>query len=180
MAERVRFPGDPKIAETGSGQEPQIPLNRAVPPTTVEMLQPDEDDELPAPPPRRVKGNIPPPDPEDEDESMDEEDDGGPAYSRERIGSRIGEGGPEAMAAIETVEKQLDTEDYVPCIFPKTIKLQDKGIMHEFGPGVHMVPVSLAGSKPSEMHWWLKAHKVKRTQRNPIPNPNKADEPEDV
>lgn len=171
MVERIKFAGDPTPGESGSGQAPQIPLNMTVPPVSVEML--DKKGE------GKAQENIAfnkkaPKQQVVDDEDDDEEDDDlveGPDYDRERIGARIGEGGPEATKDIEKVEEQLDTEEVVPCLFPKAVKVQDKGLMHTFAAGVHLVPVSLAGRTKKEMHWYLKAHGVRRTQKDPMPNP---------
>ncbi len=175
MAERIKFPGDPEIKETGSGQAPQIPLNPTVAPTSVEMLdkdgkeKPSENVDFHR---RPSSKNAPI---EDDDDDDDDIDDVGPNYARERIGSRIGE--PlEATQNVIQVEKTLDEEDVVPLLFPTKVSVQDKGLMHHFEPGVHLVPVSLAGLTKKDMHWYLKANGVKRTQRDPIPNPKRVDE----
>jgi hypothetical protein len=142
MARRVQFSGDPKEQETGTGRGPDIPLSQTVQPTSVEMLgagDPDAEQEL------------------DEEEVK-------PKYERERIGSRIGLP-VEGESAVDDVEHQLDTEDVVPMMFSREVRVQDKGLLHTWGPGVHMVPMSLAGDprdKNKPMHWYLKRHKVRR------------------
>jgi hypothetical protein len=172
MAERIKFAGDPQIMETGTGAEPQIPLSKTIPPVSVEML-PKDKAKTDKPEARRA----PTPAPDDDDDD-DLPDTAGPEYKRESIGARIGEGGPEATIALQEVEQTLDTEDVVPCLFPVKVSVQDKGLMHHFGPGVHLVPISLAGRTKKDMHWYLRAHKVRRTQRDPIPRPQL--EPEDA
>lgn len=167
MADRIRFPTDPAIQETGSGQAPQIPLNPAIAKTTVEMLNEDKPEEKPA-----TKAARKPPPSDDDDENTEEES--APEYAREQVGARIGL--PlEASQAASDVEQQLDTEDCVPCLFPTHVKLQDAGIMHTWAPGLHVVPVSLAGipgDKSKPMHWWLRRNKVRRAATQTIPNPN--------
>jgi hypothetical protein len=170
MTERVRFAGDPTIMETGTGAEPQIPLSKTIPPVSVEML-PKEKAKADT---RRAAA----PSQDDDDDDLIETV--GPEYKRESIGARIGEGGPEATIALQEVEQTLDDEDVVPCLFPTKVSVQDKGLMHHFGPGVHLVPVSLAGRTKKDMHWYLRAHKVRRTQRDPIPRPQLQLEPEDA
>lgn len=157
MVNRVKFPGDPVIQETGTGQAPQMPLNRNVAQTSVEMLNKTQ----------RGAANQEADDDEDQDEA-----DLVPEYSRERIGARIGEPLEQAQA-VDAIEHQLDEEDdQVPLLFPVKVKLQDKGIMHEWAQGVHMVPISLAGKDKKSMHWWLKSNGVRRAGA-PQPNPNK-------
>lgn len=170
MADRIKFPGDPTIPETGTGQEPQIPLNKAIPPTTVEMLDPDKDRKEPLPVASKGKQQramvI------DDDAEGDEEDET-PEYSREQIGARIGLD-VQSQQAVAEVEQQLDTEDCVPMLFPTNVKLQDAGIMHSWAPGMHMVPISLAGipgDKTKPMHWWLRRNSVRRAAKQTVPNP---------
>lgn len=109
------------------------------------------------------------PDPDDEDEDQDEEKP--PQYKREEIGPRIGLDTNEARASVAEAKEALDTDDVVPLIFPKEVRIQDRGIMHHFGAGVHLVPVSLAGKTPKEMHPWLKSNRVRRAGKA-MPNPN--------
>jgi hypothetical protein len=164
--ERIKFPGDPVIKETGSGKGAEIPLSPNVQGTSVEMLN----RETPA---ANKPGKQPrPSQSDDDDDNADivDQDEGAPEYSRERIGARIGEPVDAAQASGE-VEKQLDTEDCVPMLFPCHVKLQDAGIMHSWAPGVHLVPISLAGATPKERHWWLKNNKVRHAGK-PMANPN--------
>lgn len=120
---------------------------------------------------------------EPEPDESEEDEEKPPEYRREDLGPRIGAANPEAAqaAAIAVAEtkEQLDTEDVVPLIFSKPVSLQDKGIMHHWAPGVHLVPVQLAGRTPKEMHFWLKHNKVRRggkVMANPnAPEPAKAD-----
>jgi hypothetical protein len=151
---QTRFKGDPVPQETGSGKGPDIPLEKRVQPTTVEMLNQQGEDN-------------------DDDES-DELDDT-TNYTRERIGARIGQPLEEA-SKIEEVEQALDADDVVPLLFQKPVNLQDQGIMHHWSPGVHLVPVSLAGDKAEKlpMHWWLKHNKCKYAGKR-IPKPEPAD-----
>lgn len=142
--ERIRFKGDPEVQETGSGAAPQIPLNKNVQATSVEMLN-------------------------DEDDVDNGDDEAGPSYRRERLGARIGLPLEEA-SKVEEVEQELDTSDVVQCMFPKPVKLQHAGLWHEFGAGVHLVPTALAGRTKDDMHWWLKRNKVRRMGK-PMPKP---------
>jgi hypothetical protein len=180
-ARGVKFAGDPEVKETGTGQPVVNPLGSTVQPTQVEMLD-KNGDEAPVREPvdfrKPAKGSREA-DVDEDDEDEEEDEVAGPQYSRERIGSRIGEAGPEAMAEIDLIERNLDTEDVVSCLFQKPVNLQDKGIMHHFGVGVQLVPVSLAGETKKDMHWYLKAHGVKRMQKAPSPNPNMAMADED-
>jgi hypothetical protein len=155
----VRFKGDPIPGETGSGKGPESPLNNYISPTTVEMLNGQDGNGQDGP-----------------DENVDDDEDEGakPDYSRERTGVRIGVPMEEAQKVAE-IEEALDSEDVVPMIFSKALHLQDKGLMHHWGPGVHMVPVSLAGvqgDKSKPMHWYLRNNKIRRTGK-PLPSPNK-------
>lgn len=101
---------------------------------------------------------------------LESDEDAAPEYKREDQGPRVGadpEDAAKQMAAVGDLKKQLDGEDLVPCIFIKPVHLQDKGLMHHWAPGVHMVPVSLAGGKDTngvqhKTHWWLKDNKVRR------------------
>lgn len=138
--ERIRFQGDPEPMETGSGKGAEIPLDKRVRPTQVEMLN--------------QKGG------EDDDYGDNEEEGQAPNYTRENIGPRIGNPVEEAQK-VAALEQELDKNDVVPCLFPTKVQLQDKGLMHTWAPGVHMVPVDLAGDKPKEMHWWLKRNRVR-------------------
>ena len=166
MAERVKFAGDPVPGETGvPGSQPTIPLSGTVAPTSVEMLDKEDEEE-------KTKNFRPKPSPKGadiSDDDDDEEDEAGPAYSRERIGARIGQPVEEAQQ-VASVEETLDADDVVPCMFQRKVMLQDQGIMHTWEPGVHLVPVALAGRTMKERHWWLKRHKVRHTgpvQKNP-------------
>ena len=97
-----------------------------------------------------------------QDDAENEEDEAKPPeYKREEIGPRIGD--PiDASKAVQEVKEQLDADDMVPLLFPHEVRLQDKGLMHIWAAGVHLVPVSLAGRTPKEMHFYLRAHKVRR------------------
>ena len=97
------------------------------------------------------------PEPGDDLESIDEEV--GPVYTREEIGPRIGVSGGNPIADRGTVEKlkeELDTMDMIPLLFPHKVSLQDKGLMHHWEAGVHLVPVELA------KHAWLRTNKVRK------------------
>lgn len=172
MADRIKFAGDPEIKETGSGQEPQIPLPKSVAPTSVEMLNQEPEKERPKPDfsknAQRRAAAIAEENNDDEDE---DEVEAGPTYSREHIAARIGEPLEEAQS-IAAVEAQLNDDDVVPLLFPAPVKLQDKGIMHNWATGVHLVPVSLAGRSKKEMHWWLRHNGVRRAG-SLMPSPNK-------
>jgi hypothetical protein len=173
MAERVKFPGDPDIKETGTGQGPDIPLSKTVAPTTVEMLNQKGDDEDDETSPKPTKGKLSrgrkPADPSEDEDDEDDQDDG-PNYSRENIGARVGL--PlEEMQQASLVESELDKDDVVACLFPRQVRLQDKGIMHTWEAGTHMVPVAIAGRVPKDRHWWLKHHKVKHVGK-PMKNPD--------
>ncbi len=174
MAERVRFPGDPEIRETGTGQGPDIPLPKTVAPTSVEMLNQsdDEDHAQTASRKGKVRSGRKPVDVEP-DEEDDDADEGGPSYQRENIGARVGLPLEESQKALAIAEA-LDKDDVVACLFPREVRLQDAGIMHVWAPGTHMVPVAIAGRTPKERHWWLKHHRVKHVGK-PMKNPN-ADE----
>jgi len=91
-------------------------------------------------------------------ESSDETDEDAPGYKRENIGVRIQDHAlnPELRANIADLEKELDSSDLVPLLFPTKVNLQDKGLMHSWEPGVHMVPAPLSN------HPWLKANKVRK------------------
>ena len=103
---------------------------------------------------------------DEDDEELDEKP---PEYKREHIAARVGE--PlEASQAASAVEEQLNHDDVVPMIFSKKVQLQDKGIMHIWGVGVHLVPISLAGRTPKEAHWWLRHNKVRRAGKA-MPSP---------
>jgi hypothetical protein len=184
--ERVHFPGDPIPRETGTGAAPTIPLNQAVQGTTVEMIDNDNapEEQAAAVPRRRVTGKPgklsfekdEAPAEEAEEEKDDFEDDGvdeeAPTYARESIGARIGQSMEETKGVSEVIET-LDSDDVVPLLFPKKVSLQDKGLMHHWEPGVHLVPVSIAGETPKGMHWWLKDNRVRRAGKR-MSNPNKA------
>jgi hypothetical protein len=170
--ERVRFPGDPAIQETGTGKGPDIPLSPNVAPASVQMLDQDKAEDAPEP---RKKTT---PQLEGDDDQQDEIDEDAPAYAREQVGARIGLPLEASQAAAE-VETQLDTEDCVPCLFPTNVKLQDAGIMHTWAPGMHLVPISLAGvpgDKSKPMHWWLVRNKVRRAAKQTVQNPKVAAE----
>lgn len=113
--------------------------------------------------------------------TAEDDDDGeaveAPKYSRETLGPRVGEEVGKMNSATEAAElaEQLDTEDVVPLLFPKKVNLQDSGLMHHWDPGVHLVPISLAGKDKKSMHWWLKHNGVRRAG-NQLPRP----EPETV
>lgn len=84
-----------------------------------------------------------------------------PKYTREDIGPRIGD--PiEAGKEVAAIKEKLDADDVVPLLFPHKVSLQDKGLMHHWEPGVHLVPVSLAGIDKRSMHWWLAHNGVRR------------------
>jgi hypothetical protein len=193
--ERIRFPGDPVPRETGSGQAPATPLNQHVAQTTVEMLDQTEEpaeeeikswdqargvDKRPVPR-RAVEKKLAKAQEEaakvEEVEQDDFEDDGideeGPEYARESIGARIGQSMEETKGVQDVIET-LESDDVVPLLFPKKVSLQDKGLMHHWGPGVHLVPVSLAGETPKAMHWWLKDNRVRRAGKR-MPNPARED-----
>ena len=89
------------------------------------------------------------------DDTMGED---APGYKRENIGVRIQDHAlnPELRTGIAEVEKELDSADLVPLLFPTRVNLQDKGLMHSWDPGVHMVPAPLSN------HPWLKANKVRK------------------
>lgn len=94
---------------------------------------------------------------DDELETVDEES--GPTYKREDIGPRLQDHAQhpgEAQASVEELKEELDADDLVPLLFPKRVMLQDKGLMHTWEAGVHLVPASLA------KHWYMKQNKVKR------------------
>lgn len=199
----VKFAGDPTpgktvqpVAGQDSTERPAIPLDSPVAGTTVEMLSNGQDagddepekasverrrrpshDEAQAKQDAAVKATFDP-DTNDEDE---EETTGGPAYNRETIGSRIGLP-PEEANKVENVIEQLETEDMVPMMFQKKVMLNDRGLMHTWEPGLHLVPISLAGKdkKDKRYHWYLRAHKVRHAgpvQKGPGP---KQDEDEDA
>lgn len=107
--------------------------------------------------------------PADEDE-LDEV--AAPKYERENLGPRVGEevGKANSATAAAALADQLDTEDVVPLIFSKKVNLQDQGLMHHWDPGIHLVPISLAGKSSKEMHWWLRHNGVRRAGK-PAPRP---------
>jgi hypothetical protein len=111
--------------------------------------------------PTREEKLTPPGQSESGDGSEDEEEATPPDYKREEIGARIGED-ITSRGDVQKLSAELDEEDTVPLIFAKEVRLQDRGLMHTWKPGIHMVPVSIAGAGPKEMHWWLKHNKVKR------------------
>jgi hypothetical protein len=164
MVER-RFAGDPVIKETGvgDGKAAPAPLTVSQQRTTVEMLNQDgdQDDVSGAELRRKPSGGTAS---DDESDDLDEADELAPSYSRERIGSRIGLP-PEEANSVEVVENELDHEMVVPCMFQKEVRVNDRGLAHVWGPGIHLVPVSLAGdgTKAHQMHFYLRAHRVKRT-----------------
>lgn len=168
--ERIRFAGDPIVGESGSGAEPQIPLDKRVRPTEVEMLNKKEEDTpkdfRAANKGRRAQVVE---DAEDEDEIEDEE---APGYDRERVGARIGQPLEEAQSVVE-VERRLDEDDVIPMVFPTAVNLNHEGLMHHWQPGVHLVPVSIAGEVPKQRHWWLKHNRVRHAGKR-IANPAKA------
>jgi hypothetical protein len=174
--ERIRFPGDPVPGETGDpNSKPNIPLSASVQGVTQELLN-KKDKEAEQPKDFRPKKALK--DSDDEDDISEETE--GPAYERERIGARIGVPVEEA-AKVEVYEKALDTEQVVPCIFRSTVHLNHAGLMHHWNPGVHLVPLSIAGDKEAgqKMHWWLRHNRVKRTgapQANPRLQPDDEDE----
>ena len=88
----------------------------------------------------------------DEDSEDDEEEPPAPQYRREDVGARIGQELSERLD-VGKVADDLDEEETVPLIFAKEVRLQDKGIMHVWGPGIHMVPLSIAGETSKKMHW---------------------------
>lgn len=108
-----------------------------------------------------------------EDDNDDDEDEITPEYKQEEIGPRIGDP-VEAAQAVQETKERLESDDVVPLLFPKPVQLQDKGIMHKWGIGVHLVPVEIAGRDKKGMHWWLKHNGVRRTGK-PMPNPNAAE-----
>lgn len=164
MAERIKFAGDPEIRETGAGdgKGPQIPLSGGVAPIKEERLDAKSADM------KDVRRKAASPSFEDDDNEDEVE---APAYSRENIGPRIGDT-PGDTSEITAVEEQLDNDDLVPLIFSKPLKLQDKGIMHSWEAGLHMVPISLAGSSKKDMHWYLRHNGVRRGG-GVTPNPGK-------
>jgi hypothetical protein len=173
--ERIRFAGDPIVGESGSGAEPQIPLDKTIRPTKVEMLNKkgeddeDEEDDKPKSFQKNARGRTPVVE-EDDDDDEDELDEETPGYERERIGARIGQTMEDAQSVVE-VERELEADDVVPMVFPIPVHLQDKGLMHHWQPGVHLVPVSIAGNSNKERHFWLKANKVRHAGKR-IPNPS--------
>jgi hypothetical protein len=171
--ERVRFVGDPVPGETGEpGAQPKIPLSATVAPITQELLT----DKKPTPSEEAPKSFRPKPGQasrEDDDDLKDDEEGEGSNYERERIGARIGVPVEEAVK-VEEYERSLDTELVVPCMFRGPVHLNHEGLMHHWQPGVHLVPLSIAGDSksnpPKKMHWWLRQNKCKRTgapQANP-------------
>lgn len=92
-------------------------------------------------------------------EELEEVDDeSGPEYKREEIGPRLQDHALNVAdkETVEELKEKLDHDDLVPLLFPRKVMLQDKGLMHIWDAGVHLVPASLAG------HWYLKQHKVRR------------------
>lgn len=82
-------------------------------------------------------------------------------YRREDISAHVGSANIN-VNTVEALMEEQDHEDHVPLLFPKEVRLQAEGIMHVWGPGVHLVPVSIAGATPKDMHWYLKHNKVRR------------------
>lgn len=171
MAERVQFKGDPVVQDPGvPGQETLNPLGNKVAPISQELLNdPTEDEEEKDFRPQANKRPLQAHAAAIDDEDDVDEDEAGPAYARERIGARIGE--PiESANSVAEVERELDADDVVPCMFQKELRLNHDGLMHTFGAGVHLVPVSIAGRTMKERHWWLKHNRVRHTgpvQANP-------------
>lgn len=101
---------------------------------------------------------------DDEQENEDDEEDGeapAPDYKREEIGARVGEEIESRQDAAKLAES-LDEEETVALIFSKPVKMQDRGLMHHWGPGVHLVPKSVAFDAKGKLHWWLRSCKVRR------------------
>jgi hypothetical protein len=94
--------------------------------------------------------------PEDDDEAEP-----APEYKREAIGVRIGDS-VETRVDAEALAEELDKEETIALIFSKPLKHQDRGFMHTWGAGIHLVPVSVALDKNGKLHWWLKSNKVRR------------------
>ena len=173
MVERVHFPGDPQVGSSvpqGGKENPQIPLTQSVQRTTQELIDHSADNEEANKAkdfrPVKGKGKV-----EEDDDDMSDSVQEGPEYNRERIGARIGQPIEEA-AKIEEYERELDQELVVPCMFQTPVHLNHGGLMHHWQPGVHLVPLSIAGNKEKgpKMHWWLRQNKVKRSgppQKNP-------------
>lgn len=179
MADRVRFPGDPKVGETGEpGATPKIPLSTTVAPITQELLNQNGDDKEAEATMKdfRPKGKK---DRDDDDEDDLSEEAEALVYSREKIGARIGTPVEEA-AKVDGYEKALDKEAVVPCMFRTPVHLNHEGLMHHWQPGVHLVPLSIAGDKKSDqkMHWWLRHNRTKRTGP-PQVNPKRFKEEEE-
>ncbi len=124
---------------------------------------PGSDD--PIPPTRQER--LTAPEPEEEEDPAEEV--APPEYKREPVGPRIGDPA-NAIAEARAVEEELDGEDLVPLLFPHRVKIQDRGIMHTWGAGIHLVPISLAGKDSKGMHWYLKHHRVRRAG-NSVPSP---------
>lgn len=95
---------------------------------------------------------------EDDDELESVEDAEGPTYRQEELGPRVGDHALNVAEAknVEELKEQLEGEDLQPLLFPVKVTLQDKGLMHHWAPGVHLVPLSLS------KHWWLKHNKVRK------------------
>lgn len=171
MAERVRFAGDPVPGETGEpGAKAKIPLNPTVAPITQELLNQDDDDKEAEAEMKDFRPKTKKADKDDDDDDLSEEAEA-LVYNRERIGARIGTPVEESVK-VEVYEKALDKEAVVPCMFRSPVHLNHEGLMHHWQPGVHLVPLSIAGDKKSKMkmHWWLRHNNVKRTgapQANP-------------
>ena len=183
MAERVRFPGDPIPGETGEpGKQPAIPLEARVAPVSVEMLDKPKEEEPPQANFRpKPKTKLPVSD-DDEDGEEDEDLEDGPSYARERIGARIGQT-PDETKQVAQIEEALDKDDVVPCMFQREVRLNHEGLMHTWAPGVHLVPVAIAGRTMKGRHWWLKHNKVRHTgavQRNPYADNRTQEEVEEA
>lgn len=170
----VRFRGDPVPGETGQpGAQPKIPLNAPVQGVTEELLN-REESEAEQPKDFKPKSGKASTVVDDDDDIKSDDDQEGPGYERNRLGAQIGLPPEEAIKA-EAVEKELDKQSVVPCIFKRQVKLNHEGLVHIWQPGVHLVPISLAGVKGTadprkRMHWWLRDNGVKRTgaaQTNP-------------
>jgi len=121
-----------------------------IPPVREEKLAQDDDE--------KVNGD------EGDGDGDDEGEAALPKYSRENQGPRVGADPADVaaeMARVGDLERNLDTEQVVPCLFPRAVKLQDRGLMHSWEAGVHMVPVSIAGATPKDRHWWFKHNGVR-------------------
>lgn len=176
----VKFASDPEIKETGAGdgKAAAIPLSGSSGGTQVEMLSNGQDEggdaEEERPIPRRQARPSNDEAQRRQDAAVDatfgdtaadefaDEEGGGPEYKRENIGARVGLPVDEANK-IEDIQEQLDTEDRVPMMFQKEVRLNDRGFMHIWAPGLHLVPVSIAGEskKDKRMHFYLRHHGVR-------------------